>query len=85
MYKELLTACHYFLKEAKKPWSKKPHGWTEKSVKQYSRTMMEGEKHPFTECVEKMKDHVDDPEKFCGSVKGKFVKTKKKNKKSSKK
>lgn len=75
MYNKLLSACNYFLKEAKKkkPWSKKPPGWDNKSVKQYSRTMMKGEEHPFTACVEKMKDHIDDPEAFCGSVKDKFT------------
>jgi len=94
MYEQILAACDYFLKEAKKrkPWSKKPPGWKEKSVKQYSRTMMKGEEHPFTECVEKMKKHVDDPEKFCASVKDKYRGNKKwrnpsglKKKKSSKK
>ena len=94
MYEQILAACDYFLKEAKKrkPWSKKPPGWKEKSVKQYSRTMMKGEEHPFTECVEKMKKHVDDPEKYCASVKDKYRGNKKwrnpsglKKKKSSKK
>jgi len=47
--------------------------------------MMGGEKHPFTECVEKMKGKVDDPKKFCGSVKGIFNKGKKKKKKKSSK
>jgi hypothetical protein len=79
MYDSLLRTCALFLKAAKKrkPWSKKPEGWTDKSVKQYSRTMMKGEEHPFTECVEKMKDHMDNPEKFCASVKDKYKGTKK--------
>jgi len=85
-YDKLLAACDYFLKEAKKkkkPWSKKPPGWKEKSVKQYSRTMMKGEEHPFADCVEKMKKHMDDPEKFCASVKDKFSPGwRKKNKKN---
>lgn len=55
-----------------KPWTKKPRGWKSKSVKQYSKTMMGGEEHPFTECVKKMKGKVDDPKRFCGSVKSIF-------------
>jgi DNA-binding ferritin-like protein len=61
----------------RKPWSKKPHGWKQKSVKQYSKTMMGGEKHPFSECVKKMKGHVDNPEGFCASVKDIHKDTKK--------
>lgn len=73
-YITIEAACDLFLKEAKKkhkPWSKghRPKGWTEKSVKQYSNTMMEDEEHPFTECVKKMKKHLDNPEGFCASVK----------------
>jgi hypothetical protein len=64
------TACDYFLKEAKKPWSKKPPGWKKpKSIKKYYRTMTGKSKHPFSKCVEKMKDHMDNPEAFCASVK----------------
>ena len=68
---KLLSFTKEFEKSAKSPkmWSKKPHGWKEKSVKQYSKTMTKGEEHPFTECVEKMEDKVDNPEAFCASVK----------------
>ena len=69
-------ACS-FEKIAKKPWADKPKGWTDKSVKDYSKTMMEGKKHPFTACVNKMKGKVETPEKFCGSIKDKFTGNKK--------
>ncbi len=86
MYEKIAIACDLFLKEAKKkkPWTDKPEGWTGKSVKQYSKSMMKGEEHPFTECTKKMKGKVDDPKKFCGSVKGIFNKTKKKKGKGKK-
>lgn len=71
-YDTLYAFAEAFESLAKRPWSKKPKGWKAKSVKQYSKTMMGGEKHPFTECVKKMKNKVDNPERFCGSVKDKF-------------
>lgn len=84
-YDKVYKVSEFFLKEAKKkskkkkkPWSDKPIGWDNKSVKQYAKTMMKDEEHPFTACVEKMKDHFDDPKAFCGSVKGIFNKSKKK-------
>ena len=77
-YEELLALASAFEVVAKKkPWSKKPHGWKQKSVKQYSKTMMGGEKHPFSECVKKMRGHVDNPEGFCASVKDIHKDTKK--------
>jgi hypothetical protein len=68
---KLLSFATEFEKAAKAPkmWGKKPHGWKEKSVKQYSKTMTKGEEHPFTECTKKMKGKVDNPEAFCASVK----------------
>ena len=67
---KLFAFASEFEKQAKKPqsWKKKPRGWKEKSVKQYSKTMMEGKKHPFADCVKKMKGKVDDPNAFCASV-----------------
>lgn len=74
-YNGLLTISTNFEALAKKKsWSKKPKGWDTKSVKQYSKSMMAGEKHPFTECVKKMKGKVDDPKSFCGSVKSIYKK-----------
>lgn len=64
----LLALADFFEKEAKKPWSKKPPGWKEKSVKKYYKTMTEGTEHPFTKCVEKIKGKVDNPKGFCGSL-----------------
>ena len=69
--KTILVLATLFEKVAKKPksWKDKPPGWKEKSVKQYSNTMMKGKKHPFEACVKKMKGKVDNPEGFCASVK----------------
>ena len=65
------TACDQFLKEAKKPWSKRPPGWKKpKTIKKYWKTLTKGDKkHPFTECVKRMKKHMDSPEGFCASTK----------------
>lgn len=79
----LITIADLYEKTAKsKPWAKKPKGWKQKSVKQYSKTMMSGKEHPFAFCTEKMKDHIDNPEAFCASVKDvhKGKKTWRKNK-----
>jgi hypothetical protein len=90
----ILALAASFEKLAKKPqsWKKKPKGWKQKSVKQYSKTMMEGKKHPFDACVKKMKGKVDSPEGFCASVKDQYKgttdwrsKEQKKKKKSKKK
>lgn len=74
-FDRLSQTCELFSKFAKKkskkkPWADKPKGWDNKSVKHYSKTMMKGKKHPFTECVKKMKDKdISDPEAFCASIK----------------
>ena len=65
----LIFADNFESLAKKKPWTDKPEGWTNKSVKQYSKTMMGKKKHPFTACVKKMKGKVETPERFCGSVK----------------
>jgi hypothetical protein len=91
--KTILSLAASFEKLAKKPqsWKKKPRGWKQKSVKQYSETMMKGKKHPFADCVKKMKGKVDNPEAFCASVKDQFKgttewrSTEQKKKKKSKK
>ena len=66
----IYEACDHFLKEAKKPWSKRPAGWKKpKSIKKYWKTLTKGDKkHPFTECVRRMKKHMDSPEGFCAST-----------------
>jgi desulfoferrodoxin-like iron-binding protein len=56
-------------------FSTKPKGWTNQSVKQYSKTFtskMKGDvksKGFFDKCVEKMKDKMENPEGFCASLK----------------
>lgn len=53
----------------------KPKGWTDKSVKKYSKTFtdkMKGNvksKDFFLKCVQKMKNKVDSPEGFCAALK----------------
>ena len=82
-------------KKKHKAWSKdhRPPGWKAKSVKQYSKTMMDDKKHPFEACVEKLKGKkdIDNPEAMCASIKDihspgwRTQESKKKNKKSKKK
>jgi hypothetical protein len=53
----------------------KPEGWTDKSIKKYSKTFtskMKGNiksKDFFDKCVKKMQGKVDNPEGFCASLK----------------
>lgn len=67
---KLIVLAERYLKltAKKKPWSKKPKGWKDKSIKKYYKTMSEDSKHPFTTCVEKMKKHIDNPEAYCASI-----------------
>lgn len=62
----------------KKPWNKKPEGWTERSVGKYTKTLTEEAEHPFTKCVEKLKgkSNITDPKRFCGSLKNRMKKNK---------
>lgn len=83
-YEDLLIRCAHFESLAKKKkrgkWHDLPEGWSTKSRKQYGESLTEGKEHFFTECVEKIKDNVDDPNRFCGALKAR-VKGKKKKKK----
>ncbi len=67
----LNTVCNSFLKESKKkPWSTRPLGWKKpKTIKKYWKTLTKKKERPFTECVKKLKKHMNNPEAFCGSVK----------------
>ena len=53
----------------------KPEGWTDKSIKKYSKTFtdkMKGNvksKDFFDKCVKKMQGKVDSPEGFCAALK----------------
>ena len=53
----------------------KPKGWTDKSIKKYSKTFssnMKGNvksKDFFDKCVKKMQGKIDSPEGFCASLK----------------
>jgi len=61
------------LKEA--GFTDKPEGWTDKSIKKYTKTFtskMKGDaksKGFFDKCVEKMKGKMENPEGFCASLK----------------
>lgn len=53
----------------------KPKGWSDKSVKKYSKTFTEKMKGTvkskdfFNKCVKKMQGKVDNPEGFCAALK----------------
>lgn len=59
-------------------WEKLPRGWTKQSVRSFWETLTGGEegkmlkelvaKYGFTECVERMRGKVDDPEAFCAAA-----------------
>lgn len=73
IYNKIEYLADMFLKEAKKKkrpmWKNKPKGWDAGSVRQYADSLIGNEKHPFTKCVNKMKEHIDNPEAFCGKTK----------------
>ena len=56
-------------------FKKYPKGWDKKSVKKWANTLTKEQKNAasqkgfFDKCVDKMKDHMKDPEGFCASVK----------------
>ena len=50
-------------------WKKFPKGWTMKSFKSFwSKITKEDPDHPFTACVNRMKDRMANPERFCASI-----------------
>jgi desulfoferrodoxin-like iron-binding protein len=65
--------CSTNVKEA--GFEDKPEGWTDKSIKKYSKTFtsrMKGNvksKDFFDKCVKKMQGKVDNPEGFCAALK----------------
>jgi hypothetical protein len=51
-------------------WKSLPRGWTEESVKKFWANLTKAnKKHPFAECVKKMKGKLENPEAFCASAK----------------
>lgn len=75
-----LTCCDQPMVKSKVPvteagFEKKPEGWTDNSIKKYSKTFssrMKGDvksKDFFDKCVKKMQGKVDSPEGFCASLK----------------
>jgi hypothetical protein len=55
-----------------------PKGWTGKSVKKFSSSLVKGGAKPkgfFEKCVEKMRGKVDNPEGFCASAKDEVYKS----------
>jgi len=55
-----------------------PKGWTGKSVKKFSSSLVKGGAKPkgfFEKCVEKMRGKVDNPEGFCAAAKDEVYKS----------
>lgn len=53
-------------------FAKMPEGWDKSSVKKFAQTLIKGgatKMDFFEKCVEKMKEHMKDPEGFCASIK----------------
>lgn len=53
-------------------WSDKPEGWTGKSIKKYSKSLVPGgakKENFFDKCVKRMEGKVSNPQAFCASVK----------------
>jgi hypothetical protein len=70
-YSALVKAVHDIKALLKgEGWERLPEGWDKESVKQYwtSLTRRNVKKWGFTECVERMSGHVDNPEAFCASA-----------------
>src|SRR5579863_505655 len=51
-------------------WKKKPRGWTQKSLEKYQKSMTSTDvsSGDVTDCIKKIKNHVDDPGAFCSSL-----------------
>lgn len=75
-----LTCCDKLMVKSSVPiteagFEDKPEGWTDKSIKKYTKTFtsrMKGTaktKDFFDKCVKKMQGKVDNPEGFCASLK----------------
>jgi hypothetical protein len=56
------------MKKADK-WKTMPEGWTRKSRREFWESLTGDAENKVTECMEKMKDHVDDPGAFCAALK----------------
>jgi len=70
MYGQLVKAVHEINEIVKgEGWERLPRGWDKESVKQYWRSLTRNvKKWGFTECVEQMQGHVDNPEAFCAAA-----------------
>lgn len=81
-YSKLLKFADEYLISVGHMWRHKPDGWDAGSVHQFSDTLTEKSEHPFTRCMEKIKDvkEITDKKRFCGSVKSNISKKKKKKK-----
>lgn len=49
-------------------WSGLPKGWTMDSVKKFWSSLTGDRKHKITKCMEKVKNHIDNPGAFCASL-----------------
>ena len=64
---EIRQAMAPFVREAK-GWDNMPKGWTAESVKKFWGSLTGEAKHKVTNCIEKMKSHMDNPGGFCASI-----------------
>lgn len=67
---------------AESGFDKMPKGWTKNSVKKFAKSLTNGKTLDaakkegfFKKCVNKMKDHMSDPEGFCAAVKDETFKS----------
>jgi len=59
-------------------WSDKPKGWTNKSIKKFSGSLVKGgakKEDFFDKCVKRMQGKVSNPEAYCASVKDSVYKS----------
>ena len=49
-------------------WKNLPKGWTAKSFEKFWNSLTGKAEHKVTQCIKKMKDHMDDPGAFCSSA-----------------
>jgi len=64
---EIRAALSPIVREAA-GWDRLPKGWTQESVKKFWSTLTGDAKHKVTKCIERMRDHMDEPGGFCASI-----------------
>lgn len=64
---EIRAALSPIVREAA-GWDRLPKGWTQDSVKRFWSTLTGDAKHKVTKCIERMRDHMEEPGGFCASI-----------------